>query len=114
LSLVQENSKEAVVSNPSVPNNLNGDVVNTLMSTLVGGFQQEAQGGNIGGLVSLFATQNPTVNSLSSNPIVSGIAQQAIGALVQKLGLNSNVASGIAASVIPSVIAAVIGKLNDP
>lgn len=114
LSLVQENSQEAVVANPSVPNNMNGDVVSSLMSSLVGGFQQEAQGGNIGGLVSLFATQNPSVNSLNSNPIVSGIAQQAIGTLMQKFGLNNSVASGIASAVIPSVIAAVIGKLNDP
>lgn len=114
LSLVQENSKDAVVGNPAVPNNLNGDVVNTLMSSLVGGFQKEAQGGNIGGLVSLFATQNPTVNNLNSNPIVSGIAQQAINALIQKFGLNSSIASGIASAVIPSVISAVIGKLNDP
>ncbi len=114
LSLVQENSKEAVVGNPAVPNNLNGDVINSLMGSLVGGFQQEAQGGNIGGLVSLFATQNPSANSLSSNPIVSGIIQQAVGSLIQKFGLNNSIASGIVSSVIPGVIASVIGKLNDP
>lgn len=114
LSLVQENAKDAVVSNPSVPNDLNGDVINTLMGSLVGGFQQEAQAGNIGGLVSLFANQNATANSLTSNPIVSGIVQQTIGALVEKFGLNSNTAGGIVSAVIPTVISAVIGKVNDP
>jgi hypothetical protein len=47
-----------------------------------------------------------------NNPIVASIATNAIGAIVQKFGLNSQVAGSIVNSVLPGVLGAVIGQLN--
>ncbi|SEI98494.1 hypothetical protein SAMN05216327_105119 [Dyadobacter sp. SG02] len=111
--LVQQNSQQAVVQNPAVPNEHNEEVINTLTSSITGGLQEQVQSGNIGGLMSLFGGESGTsAASLLNNPIVASIATNAIGAIVQKFGLNSQVAGSIVNSVLPGVLGAVIGQLN--
>ncbi|WP_225865844.1 hypothetical protein [Dyadobacter aurulentus] len=111
--LVQQNSQQAVVQNPDVPNEQNQEVMNTLVGSITGGLQDQAQSGNIGGLMSLFSGESGTSGaSLLNNPIVASIATNAIGAIVQKFGLNSQVAGNIVNAVLPSVLGAVIGKMN--
>lgn len=111
--LVQQNSQQAVVQNPAVPNEHNEEVINTLTSSITGGLQEQVQSGNISGLMSLFGGESGTSGaSLLNNPIVASIATNAIGAIVQKFGLNSQVASSIVNSVLPGVLGAVIGQLN--
>ncbi len=111
--LVQQNSQQAVVQNPAVPNEHNTEVINTLTSSITGGLQEQVQSGNLGGLMSLFGGESGTSGaSLMNNPIVASIATNAIGAIVQKFGLNSQVAGSIVNSVLPGVLGAVIGQLN--
>ena len=111
--LVQQNSQQAVVQNPAVPNEHNEEVMNTLTSSITGGLQEQVQSGNIGGLMSLFGGESGTsAASLMNNPIVASIATNAISAIVQKFGLNSQVAGNIVNSVLPGVLGAVIGQLN--
>ncbi|WP_342087512.1 hypothetical protein [Dyadobacter sp. OTU695] len=111
--LVQQNSQQAVVQNPAVPNEHNEEVINTLTSSITGGLQEQVQSGNISGLMSLFGGESGTSGaSLLNNPIVASIATNAIGAIVQKFGLNSQVAGSIVNSVLPGVLGAVIGQLN--
>ncbi|SDD61054.1 hypothetical protein SAMN04487996_101438 [Dyadobacter soli] len=111
--LVQQNSQQAVVQNPAVPNEHNEEVMNTLTSSITGGLQEQVQSGNIGGLMSLFGGESGTsAASLLNNPIVASIATNAIGAIVQKFGLNSQIAGNIVNSVLPGVLGAVIGQLN--
>lgn len=87
--------------------------MNTLTSSITGGLQEQVQSGNIGGLMSLFGGESGTsAASLMNNPIVASIATNAIGAIVQKFGLNSQVAGNIVNSVLPGVLGAVIGQLN--
>ena len=111
--LVQQNSQQSVVDNPDVPNEHNQEVINTLTSSITGGLQEQVQSGNISGLLGLFGGESGTsAASLLNNPIVASIATNAIGAIVQKFGLNSQVASSIVNSVLPGVLGAVIGQLN--
>lgn len=111
--LVQQNSQQAVVQNPAVPNEHNEEVINTLTSSITGGLQEQVQSGNLSGLMSLFGGESGTSGaSLLNNPIVASIATNAIGAIVQKFGLNSQVAGSIVNSVLPGVLGAVIGQLN--
>lgn len=111
--LVQQNSQQAVVQNPAVPNEHNTEVINTLTSSITGGLQEQVQSGNLSGLMSLFGGESGTSGaSLMNNPIVASIATNAIGAIVQKFGLNSQVAGSIVNSVLPGVLGAVIGQLN--
>lgn len=111
--LVQQNSQQSVVDNPDVPNEHNQEVINTLTSSITGGLQEQVQSGNINGLLGLFGGESGTsAASLMNNPIVASIATNAIGAIVQKFGLNSQVAGNIVNSVLPGVLGAVIGQLN--
>jgi hypothetical protein len=111
--LVQQNSQQSVVDNPDVPNEHNQEVINTLTSSITGGLQEQVQSGNLSGLMSLFGGESGSSGtSLMNNPIVASIATNAIGAIVQKFGLNSQVAGSIVNSVLPGVLGAVIGQLN--
>lgn len=111
--LVQQNSQQSVVDNPDVPNEHNQEVINTLTSSITGGLQEQVQSGNISGLLGLLGGESGTsAASLLNNPIVASIATNAIGAIVQKFGLNSQVAGNIVNSVLPGVLGAVIGQFS--
>lgn len=102
-----------MVDNPDVPNEHNQEVINTLTSSITGGLQEQIQSGNINGLMGLLGGESGTSGaSLLNNPIVASIATNAIGAIVQKFGLNSQVAGSIVNSVLPGVLGAVIGQFN--
>ncbi|GHB81623.1 hypothetical protein [Persicitalea jodogahamensis] len=116
MGLIQENSQEAVVRNPEVPNQHNDDVMQTLMGSIMGGMQQEAQSGNVGGLMGLLSGKSVNTgqsSSLMSNPIVAGIAGKAIHSIMEKFGMSNSAASGIVASVLPGVIASLINKTSN-
>ncbi len=116
MSLIQENSQEAVVKNPEVPNQHNEDLMQTLMSSIMGGMQQEAQNGNVNGLMGLLSGKSVDTgqsSSLMSNPIVAGIAGKAIQSIMEKFGISNSAASGIVASVLPGVISSLINKTRN-
>ncbi|TDB67060.1 DUF937 domain-containing protein [Arundinibacter roseus] len=116
MGLIQDNSQEAIVKNPAVPNENNNDVMQTLLGSITGGLQQEAQSGNMGGLMGLLSGNAVKNNSagLLSNPIVSGIATNAISSIMSKFGISNSAASGIVASVLPGVLSGLISKTSNP
>lgn len=116
MGLIQDHSQEAIVRNPAVPNTQNNDVMQTVMGSIMGGFQQEAQGGNINGLMGLLSGKSATVGNsgLLNNPIVSNIANTAIRSIMEKFGMSNSAASGIVASVLPGVIGSLISKISNP
>lgn len=114
LGLIEQNSQEAIVQNPAIPNSQNEEVMQTLLGSITGGLQNQAQSGNIQGLLGLLSGNSGTSsNGLMNNPIVSSIATNAINAIMQKFGINSSAASGIVASVLPGVIGSLIGKVSN-
>ena len=117
MGLIKDNSQEAIVNNPAIPNEHNNDAMQTIMGAITGGMQQQAQSGagGMAGLAGLLGGQsNNGGGGLMSNPIVAGIAQQAIGGLMAKFGLGSGAASGIVSQVLPGVMGSMISKTNDP
>ncbi len=117
MGLIQGHSQEAIVNNPAIPNEQNNSAMETILGAITGGMKQQAQGGQDGlaGLAGLLGGQsNNTGGGLMSNPIVAGIAQQAIGGLMQKFGLGNGAASGIVSQVLPGVLGSMISKTNDP
>ncbi len=113
LSLIQEQSEEAIVRNPAVPNQNNAEVMQTLLGAITGGLKQEAESGNVNGIISLLSGKSGQGNALLQNPIVAGIAKNAIGAIVEKFGLNSGTAGQIVTSVLPGVIGSLISKVSN-
>lgn len=113
LGLIQENSQQAIVQNPEIPNHQNADVMQTLMSSITGGLQQQTQSGNIQGIMGLLSGKE-SGGGLMDNPIVASIAGNAISAITQKFGLSNGAAGGIVASVLPGVIGGLISKISNP
>lgn len=114
LGLIQENSQQAIVQNPAIPNEHNDDVMQTLMGSITSGLQDHAQSGNIQGLMGLLSGGSGTGSSLMNNPIVASIASNAISAIMQKFGMNSSTAGNIVASVLPGVLGGLISKTSNP
>lgn len=114
MSLIQDNSQEAIVNNPAIPNQNNNDAMQAVFQSVVGGLQNEAQGGNLSGLMGLLAGQGGQGGSLMNNPIVAGIAQNAIGSLMEKFGLSNSAAGNIIAQVLPGVLSSMIAKTSNP
>lgn len=112
--LVKGQSQEAIVQNPAVPNEHNEAAIQTVTQSIMGGLQNQAQSGNLSGLMGMLSGRSGTGGGLMSNPIVAGIAQNAIASLMQKFGVNNSAASGIVASVLPSVLGKLINRTNDP
>ena len=114
LGLIKEHSQEAIIQNPAVPDQQNEAVMQTLTESITGGLQQQAQSGNLQGLMGLLSGKNGTSsNDLTTNPIVSSISSNAITSIMQKFGLNSGAASGIVASVLPGVLSSLISKVSN-
>ncbi|MPR36487.1 DUF937 domain-containing protein [Salmonirosea aquatica] len=116
MGLIQDHSQDAIVNNPAIPNQHNSDVMQTLMGSIMGGMQQEAQSGNISGLMGLLSGKaaQPGSSGLMNNPIVAGIARNAIQSIMEKFGMSNSTASSIVASVLPSVLSSFINKTSNP
>ena len=113
-NLVKQNAGDAIVNNPAIPNEHNEGAMQTVMSSVLGGLQQQAGGGNLGGLMSLLGGGQSAQGGLGSNPIVGGMVQNAVGGLMEKFGISNAAAAGIASSLIPMVMGQLINKANDP
>ncbi len=109
LNIIKNNSQEAVVNNPAVPNQDNEAVQSTLLTSIVQGFQGEAAKGNIGGIMELLSGKQ----DVNQSPVVSGISQNAIGSLMDKFGISGSTAQSIVAAVLPVVLKTVISKMNN-
>ncbi|TDE17529.1 hypothetical protein [Dyadobacter psychrotolerans] len=114
LGLIQENSQHAIVQNPAVPNEQNNDVMQTLLGSITGGLQDQAQSGNLPGIMSLLSGNSGTSgSSLMNNPIVASIASKAVSAIMEKFGMSSGAAGGIVSSVLPGVLGGLISKVSN-
>lgn len=116
MGLIQDHSQEAIVQNPAVPNQQNNEVMETLMGSIMGGMQQQAQSGNLSGLMGLLSGKAAPQggSGLMNNPIVAGIASNAIHSIMQKFGMSNSTAGGIVASVLPGVLSSLINKTSNP
>jgi hypothetical protein len=118
LDLVKQVGQQTVVENPAVPNEKNNDVLAEATSSIAGGFQNILSGGGLQSLLGLFggggnAAAGGSQMSLTNNPIVSMITGHFMNKLMSKFGIQSSAASGIAASLIPTVLGKLIHKTND-
>jgi len=113
MGLIQDHSQQAIVENPEIPNSQNTEVMQTLLGSITGGLQQQAQAGNVQGIMGLLSGKE-TGSGLMNNPIVASIAGNAISAITQKFGLSNGAAGGLVASVLPGVIGGLISKISNP
>lgn len=90
------------VEHPDVPNtefDVN-QVAQTAGSSIFESIAGQVGSGNLGGLQEMLSGQTTGAN----NPLVSGIASNVVNALVQKSGLNPQLAQTIASVAVPFVL----------
>jgi hypothetical protein len=110
--LAKQFGTDAVVNNNAIPNEHNEGVMNEASSSILSGLQKIAGGaGGADLLAGLFQGNNIQD---ASNPVIKTLTNQLTGSLGEKFGISNDVASGVAASMIPQILGSLINKAKDP
>ena len=96
-------------SEQSIPQDKVDDVVGLAKDNMLGTVKDEAQRGNLGGLMDLFKNKE----NVASNPIVSNMIMKYAGDLGAKLGLDPNMAKTVANFAIPFILKKFMGKAEE-
>lgn len=110
LKLVKENAGEAIINNPSVPNQKNDLAINTMASSIFDNLKGQASLGNLGSLMDIFKGGG----DLASNPLIKKISTGVIGDLMAKVGIDKAAATGIVNKLLPVIMNQLKHKANDP
>lgn len=110
INLVKEHAGAAITNNTAIPNEQNDAAVSEASSSIMDGLKNAVQNGNISDLTNLFNGNHTAENS----PVTQGIQENFIQKLMDKFGMNSSQASGVASSLIPQVMSKLVNKTNDP
>lgn len=110
MNLVQQHAGDAIVNNPAIPNNQNQAAMEAVSSGIMGGLQQQAQGGGLGDLLHL-VTGGSNVNQ---SPVTQGVQQNVEQSLMQKLGISPGVAMSVAGALVPMVLSKLMNRAQDP
>lgn len=111
VNLVKQYSGNAVVNNPDVPNEQNDAVISTASTSIMDTLKGMMSGGGAASILSLF-NQNNT-EDISNHPVTQNVSSNLVTTLMDKFGLDSNKAGGIASTLIPMVMSKLVNKTND-
>ncbi|GAB3012708.1 hypothetical protein [Spirosoma pulveris] len=111
MNLVQQQSGQAVINNPAIPNSQNDSVMQTVAGSIMSGLGQQAQGGGLGGLLGMFTNGG---GNLQQSPVTQGVQQHVEQNLMEKLGISPQVAMSVASAVVPMVLSKLANKAADP
>lgn len=109
LDLVKQSAGDAIVNNPDIPNDQNDAAIEAASSSIFSSLQSQANGGGLGNILNMFTGDNAGGGGASLGAI-AGVA----GSLMEKFGLDSTKAQGIAATIVPQVLNSLVSKTNDP
>jgi hypothetical protein len=108
LKLVQENAGDAIINNPSIPNEHNHAAIQTASSGIFDHLKNMASNGGLENVVSMFNSGKVDTNALS------GLSNNVAGNLMEKFGINGEQAGSIVQNLIPKVMGQLVNKTNDP
>lgn len=111
LSIIKDTVSEVVNNNSSVPEDKKKETVKTAVHAVGEGISENFTKDNMPALSNLLKNSG---SALTSNPMVSNIINRVVSALQEKVGLSHGVAGGLAAGIVPTVVRAIAGKVNDP
>ncbi|HET8574087.1 MAG TPA: hypothetical protein VFL76_09465 [Edaphocola sp.] len=107
--LIKGFGQQAVINNQAVPNEQNEAVMSEAQQVIQDGMQQMAQNGQLQEL----AQQVQNGQDSATHPATQQIQSNMVSSLRKKFGLDSAAASGVASSLIPSVLNKVLGSSSD-
>ncbi|SFE01280.1 hypothetical protein SAMN05518672_104139 [Chitinophaga sp. CF118] len=99
MQLIQESGQQSVVNNPEVPNEHNEGVMKEAGSTIMSALSNLTQTGQVNEV--LATPGHPAVQEIQGNFATN---------IIEKFGINKDVAGNIASTLIPSILASVSGK----
>lgn len=110
LAMVKEVGKEQVEDNSLIPNEQNETVMAAASETVLANLQQAITNGRGEELMALFKSNSSA--EIMSNPLAQDIQAGFTNDATQKLGLNKNVAIGLATTMIPIIISKLVKRTN--
>ena len=106
--LIREQAGAAIINNSEVPDEKNEAAIQAASSSIVDTLKERISSGDLSSLTGLLKSDGS-----ESDGVVQNIISTFTGKL-QGLGINAGSAKGIAASLIPVVIAQFTRKVGDP
>ncbi len=113
INLVKDEASKAV-SNAGVPAEKQEETVQTATSTIVKEMAGHFIPDNLSALSGLFGGSGGATSSGIGSNLTSGIESSVVSALVQKVGLNSTIANGVASLLVPAVMGMISKNVKDP
>ncbi|WP_315819942.1 hypothetical protein [Paraflavitalea speifideaquila] len=111
INLVREQAGDAIINNPTVPNERNEEVIAETGQSIAGGLQNVLSSGGLKDVLKLFGGQDAPTNA---NPVVQNLSGNVIQQLMNKFGFDQQSANGIAGNLVPNVLQQLVSKTNDP
>lgn len=111
MDLVKQNSQEAIVNNPAVPNEQNEAVMETAGTSIMSTLQGMLSNGNASSVLNLF-NQNKT-EDVSNHPVTQAASSNLVSTLMSKFGISGDKAGGIAGMLLPMIMSKLVKKTND-
>lgn len=110
MKLVRENAGDEIINNPAVPNEKNDEAVREVGDGIFNGLKDQISGGNVQEMMSMFSGGAVSGN----NPVVSQLISKIAGGLASKIGVSPQIATQIAAGILPKVLNQFVNKAKDP
>lgn len=107
-NLVKKHAGDAIISNPSIPNEKNDEAIQDASGSIMNGLQDLLSQGGMNDVLKMFTGQK------STNAVGQQISGGFIQNLMDKFGLNQQQAGNVADKVVPNVLADMVKKTNDP
>ena len=112
MDLVKQNSGEAIINNPAVPNEQNEEVMHAASGSIVDTLKGMMGGGGAASVLNLFNNQNSGAD-VSNHPVTQNVSSNLVSTLMSKFGISGDKAGGIASMLIPIVMSKLTSKTND-
>ena len=111
MNLVKQYSGDAIINNPAVPNEQNDEVISTASGSIIDTLKGMMSGAGAASVLNLFSQNNS--EDVTNHPVTQNVSSNLITTLMNKFGLDSNKAGGIASALIPMVMSKLVSKTND-
>ena len=108
-NLIRENAGDTIINNPAIPNERNEEAVQDAGNSVVSSLQNALSGGNVKDVMKIFSGRTE-----STNPVVQDATSNLTQRLSGNYGVDRTQASGIAGSLIPTILSQLAGKTADP
>ena len=106
--LVKQHAENAVVNNPSIPNEKNESTIGSITDGILSGLKQQAVGGGLSNIIGMLTKSGQVDETTSQN-----VQNSVIDSLIGKLGIAKSAASNIAAQIVPATLGALSKNTAD-